>query len=49
MNKEFFDVYNSYDLEKQTDIDIGELEIFHGKGWFMTSKRNIIDGTEVYS
>lgn len=46
MDKEFFDAYNSCDLEKQASIYSDDIEFFHDKGGLMTSKQEIIDGTE---
>ena len=46
MDKEFFDAYNNCDLEKQSDIYSDDIEFFHDKGGLMTSKQDIIDGTE---
>jgi ketosteroid isomerase-like protein len=46
MDKEFFDAYNSCDLEKQASIYADDIEFFHDKGGLMTSKQEIIDGTE---
>ncbi|PCI31277.1 MAG: DUF4440 domain-containing protein [Flavobacteriaceae bacterium] len=47
MDKEFFDAYNNCNLEKQTDIYSDDIEFFHDKGGLMTSKKDIIDGTEL--
>ncbi len=46
MDKEFFDAYNNCDLKKQADIYSDDIEFFHDKGGLMTSKQDIIDGTE---
>lgn len=46
MDKEFFDAYNDCDLEKQTSIYSDDIEFFHDKGGLMTSKKEIIAGTE---
>lgn len=46
MDKEFFDAYNNCDLEKQANIYSDDIEFFHDKGGLMTSKQDIIDGTE---
>ena len=46
MDKEFFDAYNNCDLEKQAAIYSDDIEFFHDKGGLMTSKQDIIDGTE---
>ena len=46
MDKEFFDAYNSCDLEKQASIYADNIEFFHDKGGLMTSKQDIIVGTE---
>lgn len=46
MDKEFFDAYNNCDLEKQANICSDDIEFFHDKGGLMTSKQEIIDGTE---
>ncbi|WP_052188125.1 serine hydrolase [Cellulophaga sp. Hel_I_12] len=45
-DKEFFDAYNSCDLEKQASIYAANIEFFHDKGGLITSKQDIIDGTE---
>ena len=46
MDKEFFDAYNNCDLKKQAAIYADDIEFFHDKGGLMTSKQDIIDGTE---
>jgi hypothetical protein len=46
MDKEFFAAYNSCDLDKQASIYSDNIEFFHDKGGLMTSKQEIIDGTE---
>ncbi len=46
MDKEFFDAYNRCDLEKQADMYSNDIEFFHDKGGFMTSKQDILDATE---
>ena len=46
MDKEFFGAYNNCDLEKQADIYADNIEFFHDKAGLMTSKQEIIDGTE---
>lgn len=46
MDKVFFDAYNNCDLEKQALIYSNDIEFFHDKGGLMTSKKEIIDGTE---
>lgn len=46
MDKVFFDAYNNCDLEKQASIYSDNIEFFHDKGGLMTSKSEIIEGTE---
>ncbi len=48
MDKEFFDAYNSCNLEKQAEIYSDNIEFFHDKGGLMTSKQDILDGTNKY-
>ena len=46
MDKEYFDAYNSCDLEKQASIYSENIEFYHDKGGLMTSKQDIIDALE---
>lgn len=46
MDKEYFDAYNTCDLEKQASIYSEDIEFFHDKGGLMTSKQDIIDSIE---
>ena len=46
MDKEFFDAYNSCDLDKQASIYSDDIEFYHDKGGLMTLKKDIIEGTE---
>ena len=46
MDKVFFDAYNTCDLAKQASIYAEDIEFFHDKGGLMTSKKEIIEGTE---
>jgi len=46
MDKEFFDAYNNCDLDKQASVYSNDIEFFHDKGGLMTSKKEIIEGTE---
>ena len=46
MDKEFFDAYNNCDLAKQAQIYSDDIEFYHDRGGLMTSKQEIIDGTE---
>lgn len=46
MDKEFFNAYNNCDLEKQASIYSDDIEFFHDNGGLMTSKKEIIEGTE---
>ena len=48
MDKDFFDAYNTCDLEKQASIYADDIEFFHDKGGLMTSKKEIIAGTKRY-
>ncbi|SDF34076.1 nuclear transport factor 2 family protein [Cellulophaga baltica] len=46
LDANFFDAYNHCDLEKQASIYSDNIEFYHDKGGLMTSKEEIIDGTE---
>jgi len=46
MDAEFFTAYNTCDLQLQGSIYSEDIEFFHDKGGLMTSKQDIIDGTE---
>jgi hypothetical protein len=48
MDSLFFDAYNKCDLEKQASIYSDTIEFYHDKGGLMTSKKEIIDGTQKY-
>lgn len=48
LDKVFFDAYNNCDLEKQANIYSDDIEFFHDKGGLMSSKQEILDGTERY-
>ncbi|MBI1307713.1 MAG: DUF4440 domain-containing protein [Bacteroidetes bacterium] len=45
MDKEFFDAYNTCNLEKQDSIYSDSIEFFHDQGGLLTSKTEIIAGT----
>ena len=46
MDKIFFGAYNNCDLETQESIYADDIEFYHDKGGLMTSKKEILDGTE---
>lgn len=46
MDQQFFDAYNTCDLETQASIYADNIEFFHDKGGLMTSKDDIIEGTK---
>jgi len=46
MDALFFNAYNNCDLEKQASIYSDDIEFYHDTGGLMTSKQDIIDGTE---
>lgn len=46
MDKIFFNAYNTCDLETQGLIYADDIEFYHDKGGLMTSKKEILDGTE---
>lgn len=46
MDAIFFEAYNNCNLEKQASIYADNIEFYHDKGGLMTSKQDIIDGTE---
>lgn len=46
MDTQFFDAYNSCDLELQKSIYADDIEFFHDQGGLMTSKKGILDATE---
>tara|TARA_R110002167_G_scaffold266779_3_gene473564 strand:+ start:1436 stop:1927 length:492 start_codon:yes stop_codon:yes gene_type:complete len=46
MDSIFFNAYNSCDLNKQASIYSDNIEFYHDKGGLMTSKQDIMDGTE---
>lgn len=48
MDLDFFDAYNSYDLDKQANIYADNIEFFHDKGGYMTSKKDILNSTKKY-
>jgi hypothetical protein len=48
MDSLFFDAYNKCDLEKQASIYSENIEFYHDKGGLMTSKKEILDGTQKY-
>jgi hypothetical protein len=43
MDKEYFDAYNSCDLEKQAFLYSDNLEFFHDKGGLTTSKQEVLE------
>ncbi len=48
MDKEYFDAYNSCDLEKQASLYADDIEFFHDKGGLTTSKEELINSLEKY-
>ncbi len=48
MDSTFFQAYNTCDLDKQAAIYSDNIEFYHDKGGLMTSKQEILDGTEKY-
>ena len=46
LDKEFFDAYNTCDLDKQAAIYADDIEFFHDKGGLMTSKSELLQGTK---
>ena len=46
MDRKFFDAYNNCDLKKQASIYSDSIEFYHDQGGLMTSKQDILDGTE---
>jgi hypothetical protein len=46
MDSTFFAAYNACDMKKQSEIYADSLEFYHDKGGLMTSKQQILDGTE---
>ena len=44
----FFQAYNSCNLKIQSEIYSDNIEFYHDKGGLMTSKQEILDGTEKY-
>ncbi|PKP35605.1 MAG: DUF4440 domain-containing protein [Bacteroidetes bacterium HGW-Bacteroidetes-17] len=46
MDSMFFDAYNNCDLDKQAEIYSDSIEFFHDQGGLMTSKQELLDGTE---
>lgn len=48
MDSIFFNAYNNCDLDKQAEIYSDSIEFFHDQGGLMTSKKELLDGTEKY-
>jgi hypothetical protein len=48
MDSVFFEAYNTCNLDKQATIYSDKIEFYHDKGGLMTSKQEILDGTEKY-
>lgn len=46
MDYEFFQAYNTCNIEKQAEIYDDNLEFFHDKDGLMTSKKEILEGTQ---
>ncbi|CAM4203885.1 nuclear transport factor 2 family protein [Gillisia hiemivivida] len=46
MDTQFFDAYNSCNLEMQKSIYAEDIEFIHDQGGLMTSKKGILDATE---
>lgn len=46
LDKAFFDAYNNCDLKKQESIYSDSIEFFHDKAGLITSKAEILSGTE---
>lgn len=46
MDSVFFMAYNTCDLIKQAEIYADDIEFYHDKGGLMTSKQDILGGTE---
>lgn len=46
MDSVFFEAYNTCNLDKQASIYSDSIEFFHDQGGLITSKQDIIDGTE---
>lgn len=48
MDKEYFDAYNSCDMQKQASLYLEDLELFHDKGGLSTSKQEVLSDIEKY-
>lgn len=46
MDAQFFQAYNTCDIEKQAAIYSDSIEFFHDKGGLMTSKKALLEGTK---
>ncbi|MDH5475734.1 MAG: nuclear transport factor 2 family protein [Cyclobacteriaceae bacterium] len=46
MDSVFFEAYNTCDIEKQAFIYSDSIEFFHDQGGLMTSKKDLLEGTE---
>ncbi len=46
MDKEYFDAYNTCDMEKQAALYSEDLEFFHDKGGLSTSKQEVLTSIE---
>jgi ketosteroid isomerase-like protein len=46
LDKEYFDAYNSCDMEKQKSLYAEGLEFFHDKGGLSTSKQDVLTAIE---
>jgi hypothetical protein len=46
MDRDFFEAYNSCDMEKQKEIYADDIEFFHDKSGLSTSKSDILAATE---
>lgn len=46
LDKEYFDAYNSCDMERQKSLYSEDLEFFHDKGGLTTSKQDVLTAIE---
>lgn len=47
LDKEYFDAYNTCDMETQTRMFADDIEFFHDKGGLMTSKDDLLKAIEI--
>ncbi|WP_226968098.1 nuclear transport factor 2 family protein [Zobellia roscoffensis] len=46
LDTEYFDAYNTCDMEKQADMYAEDLEFYHDKGGLSTSKQDLLESLE---